>query len=158
MLASVNQHRHITYPTFCPGVEGEMVLLFPVWRILSRNPRSTGSISAEANMPNRARSKASGAALARQQGARAQELAVAAFEFIAGEPRRLGRFLEMTGIAIESIREASRDSDFLAGVLDHICEDEPLLLAFCREIGVNPDAVVRARAVLSGAPWERDAP
>jgi len=106
-------------------------------------------------MPNRARSKASGAA---RPQATAQELAVAAFEFIAGEPRRLGRFLEMTGIAIESIREASRDSDFLAGVLDHICEDEPLLLAFCREIGVNPDEVVRARAVLSGAPLERDAP
>jgi hypothetical protein len=108
-------------------------------------------------MTNRAKSKASATAVACQQ-ARAQELAVAAFEFIAAAPRRLGRFLEMTGIAIESIREAGRDSDFLAGVLDHMSEDESLLLAFCTEIGVNPDEVVRARAIFSGAAWERDIP
>src|SRR5260370_28242651 len=92
------------------------------------------------------------------QLAKAQEVAVAAFGFIAAEPRRLGRFLEMTGIALESIREATRQTHFLAGVLDHISDDEPLLLAFAAQTGIDPNEVVRARTVLAGHCWERDTP
>jgi hypothetical protein len=93
-----------------------------------------------------------------QQQARAQDVAVAAFGFIAAEPRRLGRFLEMTGIALESIREATRETHFLAGVLDHISNDEPLLLTFAAQTGIDPNEVIRARAILTGQRWERDTP
>jgi hypothetical protein len=92
------------------------------------------------------------------QHVRAQELAVAALEFIASEPRRLARFLDMTGIALESIRAASEGSNFLAGVLDHLSDDEALLLAFCERAGIAPQEMARARAVFSGEPWERDSP
>jgi tetraacyldisaccharide-1-P 4'-kinase len=93
-----------------------------------------------------------------QQQTRALDLAVAALGFIAGEPQRLDRFLEMTGVALESLREASRETHFLAGVLDHISGDEPLLLAFAAQTGIDPNEVMRARAVLTGHCWERDTP
>jgi uncharacterized protein DUF3572 len=108
-------------------------------------------------MANRGRSENCRPGVERQH-ARAQDVAVAVFGFIAAEPQRLGRFLEMTGIALESIREATRETHFLAGVLDHISADEPLLLAFGAQTGIDPNEVVRARAVLTGHCRERDTP
>jgi hypothetical protein len=93
-----------------------------------------------------------------QQQARAQDLAVAAFDFIAAQPRRLGHFLEMTGVSPESIRETARETYFLAGVLDHISDDEPLLVAFAAQTGIDPNEIIRARDVLTGHCRERDTP
>jgi hypothetical protein len=116
-----------------------------------------GATGAENHMANRDRLKSSERALEQQQ-ARAQDVAVATFDFIAAQPRQFGRFLEMTGIALESIREATRETNFLAGVLDHLSGDESLLLAFCAQTGIDPNEVIRARAVLGGHCWERDMP
>lgn len=93
-----------------------------------------------------------------QPQAAAEELAIAALGFIAAEPERLGRFLAVTGIGPDTIRTAAREPRFLAGVLDHIASDEPMLLAFAEERGIDPDDVMRARDVLSGRRWERDTP
>jgi len=90
--------------------------------------------------------------------AAAQELAIAALGFIAAEPDRLGRFLAMTGIGPESIRDAAREPRFLAGVLDHIAGDEPLLLAFAADNEVDPEHVMLARDLLVGGRWEQDGP
>ena len=90
--------------------------------------------------------------------AAAEQLAIAALGFIAGEPERLGRFLAMTGLGPASIRDAAREPHFLAGVLDHLSADESLLVAFATEHAVGPDAVMRARAALTGDRWERDTP
>src|SRR5215510_15328044 len=80
----------------------------------------------------------------------AEDLAVAALGFIAGEPERLGRFLALSGIGPDSIRAAAREPQFLAGVLDHITSDERLLLAFATENDIDPEAAMRARDVLAG--------
>jgi uncharacterized protein DUF3572 len=88
----------------------------------------------------------------------AQGLAIAALGFIAAEPERLGRFLAVTGIGPESIRQAAGEPHFLAGVLDHVAEDESLLLAFAAQQGIDPNEVMRARATLAGGRWERDTP
>jgi hypothetical protein len=88
----------------------------------------------------------------------AEELAIAALGFIAAEPERLGRFLAATGIGPDSIRAAAREPRFLAGVIDHIASDEPMLLAFATERGIDPNDVMRARDVLAGRRWERDTP
>ena len=85
-------------------------------------------------------------------------LAIAALGFIAGEPEQLGRFLAMSGIGPDSLREAAREPRFLAGVLDHVTADEALLLAFAAANEIDPDAVMRARDVLAGGHWERDTP
>jgi hypothetical protein len=90
--------------------------------------------------------------------AAAEDLAIAALGFIAGEPERLGRFLAMTGIGPDSIRAAAREPQFLLGVLDHLAADEPLLLAFAAENAIDPGEVIKARATMAKRSWERDMP
>ena len=87
----------------------------------------------------------------------AEALAVAALAFLASEPDHLGGFLAATGIGPNDIRNASRDSDFLTGVLDHFSSNEPLLIAFAQQAGIDPTEIERARVLLGGV-WERDIP
>jgi len=87
----------------------------------------------------------------------AEMLAVQALAFIAGDEDRLGGFLASTGVALESIRDAAREPDFLAGVLEHMLGDEKLLIAFADSAGIDPAEVARARRML-GNVWERDLP
>jgi hypothetical protein len=84
---------------------------------------------------------------ARQQAA--EELAIAALSFIAGEAERLGRFLALTGMGPESIRDAAREPNFLLGVLDHVASEESLLVAFAEHSGIDPEDVARAREALA---------
>ena len=85
-----------------------------------------------------------------------ENLAILALGFLADDPERLDRFLSLAGIEPGMIRAAASDPAFLAGVLDHVAADEPLLLAVAEHIGVKPEAVMRARAALSGQ--EREMP
>jgi hypothetical protein len=80
----------------------------------------------------------------------AESLAVEALSFLAQDSERLGRFLAVTGMGPEMIRKAAADPGFLAGVLDHIASDEPLLLAFAQHAAVDPRTVERAQALLGG--------
>ena len=86
----------------------------------------------------------------------AENMAVQALAYLAGEPELLARFLALSGIGPQAIRTAASDPQFLAGVLDYVAGDEKLLVAFAEHVQMKPDAVMRAQAVLSGAPWERD--
>ena len=74
----------------------------------------------------------------------AEELAIKALAFIGGEPTRLERFLALTGYNAGNIRTAAADPAFLAGVLGHLLEDEPLLLDFAANESVRPEEVVTA--------------
>jgi Protein of unknown function (DUF3572) len=96
-----------------------------------------------------------GAALTRQA---AEELAIQALTYIAGDPERLGRFLAVTGIGPGEIRAASGEPGFLAGVLDYVAADEPLLMGFAAEASVDPAAIGKALGVLGGGAWERESP
>jgi Protein of unknown function (DUF3572) len=82
-------------------------------------------------------------------------LAIQALAYIAEEPDRMGAFLAATGIAPDTIRDAARSPDFLAGVLEHMLADESLLLAFADSAGLDPAEIARARRTLGGE-WERD--
>jgi hypothetical protein len=88
----------------------------------------------------------------------AEALAIAALSFLAAEPERLGVFLALSGIGPESIREAAGEPNFLAGVLDHVAGNEPLLLAFAEHAQVDPKEIERARSALAGPRAERDLP
>jgi hypothetical protein len=94
----------------------------------------------------------------RQPREAAEALAIQALNFLATEPERLARFLALSGLDPGSIRSAAAESGFLAGVLAHLGEDEPLLVAFAAEAGVTPTEVDRARRVLAGSDWEREVP
>ena len=84
-------------------------------------------------------------------------LAVQALGFIAEEPELLSRFLDTSGISVETIRTAAAEPGFLAGVLEYMLADENLLRAFADRAGIDPAEVVRASAALGGV-WERDVP
>jgi hypothetical protein len=87
----------------------------------------------------------------------AQDLAIAALAFLAAEQERFARFLDLTGITVESVRAAAREPGFLAGVLDHLASEEPLLLTFAAENGIGPAEVVAARNLLAGTDRVSDA-
>lgn len=84
-------------------------------------------------------------------------LGVQALAFIAQDEDRLGVFIASTGIAPQSLRDAAREPDFLAGVLEHMLADENLLIAFAESAGIDPAEVARAHRTL-GKVWERDLP
>jgi hypothetical protein len=88
----------------------------------------------------------------------AEKVAIQALFFLAADEARLGRFLAATGIGPAEIRSAAREPRFLAGVLDHIVDDESAMLAFSQEVGIPPEQIARARDKLSGPPIERDTP
>ena len=88
----------------------------------------------------------------------AEKLAISALGFLAEDPERLGQFLSVTGIGPDMIRRAAADPSFLAGVLDHVAADEPLLMAVAEHAGVRPQDVERAQAALRGHRWEREVP
>jgi hypothetical protein len=79
----------------------------------------------------------------------AEMLAIQALAFIGEEPQRLAAFLQSSGLAIEQVRDAARQSGFLVGVLEHMLGDESLLLAFAASAGVDPAAIGHARAALA---------
>jgi hypothetical protein len=86
--------------------------------------------------------KGSGAGTQREN---AERLAIEALSFIAGEPESLARFLALSGIGPATLRRAAADPAFLAGVLDFVLGDEPLLVAFARHAGIAPEGIARAR-------------
>ena len=75
-------------------------------------------------------------------------MAIQALTFIAEEPERLARFLDMTGIEASQIRSAALEPRFLAGVLEHMLGDESLLIAFASSAGIDPAEVARGRTAL----------
>lgn len=87
-----------------------------------------------------------------------EAIAVQALGFIAADSERLGQFLAETGIGPDAIRAAAREPTFLAGVLDHVVGNEPLLVAFAADAGLKPEVVVRAQIALGGGTIERDLP
>ena len=69
---------------------------------------------------------------------------------VADEPTR-GRFLELTGLDAQGLKEGLENPQFLGSVLDFVLGDETLLMVFCANAGVEPDSVSKARMQLPGA-------
>jgi Protein of unknown function (DUF3572) len=103
-------------------------------------------------MPDRRRP----ASDARQQQGAAEQLAIAALAFIAAEHDRFARFVDLSGITVDSIRAFAHEPDFLAGVLDHLVSDEALLVTFAAENEIDPHDVLATRDLLAGVHGERN--
>ena len=80
----------------------------------------------------------------------AEELAISALAYLAGNPEVLGRFLSLTGIGPADLRAAAREPGFLTGVLEFFLADESLLLAFVEEAQLRPTMVAAAHHALAG--------
>lgn len=79
----------------------------------------------------------------------AQEIAVASFSALAADPERMSGFLELTGLRPDTLRQAAASAGFFSAVLDHVINDEALLIAIARAIEVSPERLVMAQQALS---------
>jgi len=81
-----------------------------------------------------------------------ETLALQALAFLLADDDRLTRFLGLTGIEPAALRSIATDKAGLGAVLDYLLNWEPLLLEFAASVELAPEAVLRARADLPGAP------
>lgn len=79
-----------------------------------------------------------------------QETAVAILGWLASEPDMLSRFLALTGLQPNMLRQAVNDPGFLAGLVDFLMSHEPDLMAFCEATGTKPEDVEAAWHKFSG--------
>ena len=82
----------------------------------------------------------------------AEVTALKALGFLAAEPERLSRFMDLAGLDVAAIRASATDPAFLGGVLDHLLADESLLLIFAEEQALRPTRIAELRRKLPGAP------
>lgn len=82
--------------------------------------------------------------------AKAEETAGAILGWLANEPDMLGRFLALSGVQPNQLRNAVNDPGFLAGMIDFLMGHEPTLLAFCEATGTKPEIVAAAWQHYSG--------
>lgn len=81
----------------------------------------------------------------------AQIIALKALAFLASDASRISRFMGLTGTAPETIRSHASMPGFLGGVLDYLCGDQTLLLAFAESDGVEPALIEAASRCLAEA-------
>jgi len=81
-----------------------------------------------------------------------ESLALDVLLWIVVDEDRLFPFLASTGLDMDAVRAGSKDPVFLAGVLDHVAGDEPVLLACARSLDVKPERIVAAWHRLSPRP------
>lgn len=64
------------------------------------------------------------------------------------------RFLALTGLSPDALRDAVHTRDAQGAVLDFLAGNDGDLLAAADGIGVPPEAIVAARGDLAGRTWE----
>lgn len=80
----------------------------------------------------------------------AEVIALEALGFLANDMTRLERFLALSGVSPQGIRQAAESPQFLAGLLQHLLTDESLLLTFTAEQELDPRLPALAAALLAG--------
>ncbi|MDS7596827.1 DUF3572 domain-containing protein [Agrobacterium tumefaciens] len=79
-----------------------------------------------------------------------QETAAAILGWLANEPDMLSRFLALSGLQANMLRQAVNDPGFLAGLTDFLMSHEPDLMAFCAATETSPETVEAAWRHFSG--------
>lgn len=76
-------------------------------------------------------------------------LAVQALGFLAADEDRLGDFLSLSGLTVDGLRAAASKPDFLVAVLEHVLQDEMMVVAFAADAGVDPASIAPACHMLA---------
>jgi hypothetical protein len=84
----------------------------------------------------------------------AETIALDAFSYITDDEERMGRFLSVSGLRVDTIRIAAESPGFFAGILDYIASDEALLIAFAEHSKVKPERIMQAHWTLSPTDFE----
>jgi hypothetical protein len=79
---------------------------------------------------------------------RARALSVDALVYLANDPEHLGEFLAETGFDPADLRRTAQEPGFAGAMLDYLCSNEALLVAFARNQGLDPNVVEAARQYL----------
>ncbi len=75
-------------------------------------------------------------------------IALAALAATLGEERRAQRFLDLTGIGTDELRQRASDPVLLAALLRFLEGHEPDLVAVAEAVGAKPEELVEARRQL----------
>jgi hypothetical protein len=86
--------------------------------------------------------------------AEAEIIALKALGFLAAEPDRLQRFMDLTGLGLDVIRNQASEPAFLGALLDHFLADESLLLVFAADNAISPERILTLRRKLPGAAFD----
>jgi hypothetical protein len=78
----------------------------------------------------------------------AATLALDALAYLAGVPDAFDRFADLSGLDRNTVRERAQEPSFLVAVLDFLLTDERLLVEFCGDASIDPQAVHMARHLL----------
>lgn len=77
---------------------------------------------------------------------------VAALTFIAADDNRLAKFFALTGISPDALVADARSARMLCAVLEHLAQDESLLLVFAAEAGIPPERITQSIQLLEREP------
>jgi hypothetical protein len=83
--------------------------------------------------------------------ANAEILALKGLAFLANSDEPLDRFMALSGVGTDELRERAGEPEFLAAVMDFILSDEALLTIFCDDASNDPRELQTARQALPGA-------
>ena len=81
----------------------------------------------------------------------AQTLALKALAHLAGDTENLLRFLKISGLEPDDLRERAGDPELLAAVIDFLLSEERLCTGFLAAENIDPKMLHAARRALPGA-------
>ena len=81
----------------------------------------------------------------------AEAIGLAGLAFLAQDPTRLVRFLELTGLSVDKLHKEAKSPAMLSAVLAHLLGDESLLMVFAAEMRIAAETIAPAEAVLTAA-------
>ncbi|WP_156150791.1 DUF3572 domain-containing protein [Hyphomicrobium sp. 99] len=81
----------------------------------------------------------------------AEALALQVLAFLLGDSTQSSRFLALTGITPDDLRNVASSPEIQSATFEHILSDEGLLLSFCQEAGVDPATIGPAYHLLAGS-------
>lgn len=74
----------------------------------------------------------------------AETIALQALAFIAADDTELGRFLGLSGLSIDDLRNRAGSASTLLAVLDYVMGHEPTAKAFAESLGYRPEDLAHA--------------
>jgi hypothetical protein len=80
----------------------------------------------------------------------AEILALEGLSWLASDPEGLQRFLDLSGLDLETLRQGAGSREMGLAVLDFLLGHEELLLHFCENAAVDPKDLHLARHRLGG--------
>jgi Protein of unknown function (DUF3572) len=81
----------------------------------------------------------------------AEILALKALAFLAHSPEELDRFVSLSGLTPDDLRERAGEPETLAAVMDFLMAEDARVMGFCEEARIDPRELQNIRRALPGA-------